>query len=78
MDWNERHKNWHKHKYNSNIEAAREAGRNNYFKFRYKDTLAYGDLAKEVDTFLKAAEIIIETNPSVMVALLERLVFRMK
>ena len=78
MDWNERQKLWHKQKYHSNIEAARKNGRDRAYNYRYKDTLAYGDLAKDVDKFLKAAEVIIETNPSVMDALLERLVFRMK
>jgi hypothetical protein len=78
MDWNERQKIWHKQKYHSNIEAGRANGRENYFKYRYKDTLVYGDLAKEVDKFLKAADIIIENDRSVMDELLERLVFRMK
>jgi hypothetical protein len=78
MDWNERQKIWHKEKYHSNIEAGRAIGRENYFKNRYKDTLKYGVLAKEVDKFIKAADIIIETDPSVMDELLERLVFRMK
>jgi len=78
MDWNERQAKWHREKYHSNIEAGRANGRELYHNHRYKDTLAYGDLAKEVDKFLKAADIIIETNPSVMDELLERLVFRMK
>ena len=78
MDWNERQKIWHKKKYHSNIEAARKNGRDRAYNYRYKDTLAYGDLAKEVDRFLKAADVIIENDRSVMDELLERLVFRMK
>ena len=78
MDWNERQAKWHREKYHSNIEAARKAGRENAYKYRYKETLVYGDLAKEVDKFLKAADIIIENDRSVMDELLERLVFRMK
>ena len=78
MDWNERQKIWHKERYHSNIEAGRAIGRENYFKNRYKDTLVYGNLAKEVDTFLKMADIIIDKKPTVMNELLERLVFRMK
>jgi hypothetical protein len=78
MDWNERQKIWHREKYHSDIEAARKNGRELYHNHRYKDTLIYGELAKEVDTFLKMADIIIDKNPSVMNELLERLVFRMK
>jgi hypothetical protein len=78
MDWNERQRIWHRKKYHSNIEAGRAKAREYVFKNRYKDTLAYGDLAKEVDRFLKAAEVIIENDRSVMDELLERLVFRMK
>jgi len=78
MDWNERQAKWHREKYHSNIEAGRANARKLYHNHRYKDTLAYGNLAKEVDSFLKAADIIIETKPSVMDELLERLVFRMK
>ena len=78
MDWNERQRIWHKEKYHSNIEAGRAKAREYVFKNRYKDTLVYGDLAKEVDTFLKMADIIIDKKPTVMNELLERLVFRMK
>lgn len=78
MDWNERQRIWHREKYHSNIEAGRAKAREYVFKTKYKDTLKYGVLAKEVDKFLKAADIIIETDPSVMDELLERLVFRMK
>jgi hypothetical protein len=63
MDWNERQAQWHRKKYPSNLEAARASGREKYYKQKYKDTLAYGGLAVEVDKFLKAAEIIIENEP---------------
>lgn len=78
MDYKEKQRIWHYQKYHSNIEAGRANAREYVFKNRYKDTLVYGDLAKEVDTFLKMADIIIDKNPTVMNELLERLVFRMK
>jgi hypothetical protein len=78
MDWNERQAKWHKEKYHSNLDESRAKARENYYKQKYKDTLTYGALAIEVDKFLKAADIIIRENPTVMDELLERLVFRMR
>ena len=78
QSWNERQAQWHREKYHSDIESAREKGREKYYKQRYKDTLAYGDLAIEVDKFLKSADVIIKENPMIMDELLERIVFRMR
>lgn len=77
MDYNEKQAKWHREKYHSDVLAGRADGLRKYYKQRYKDTLAYGNLAIEVDRFLKNADIIIEKDPEVMKELLERLVFRM-
>jgi hypothetical protein len=78
MNWNKRQALWHREKYHKNLDESRLKGREKYYNQKYRDTLAYGDLAIEVDKFLKAAEVIIQVNPSVMDELLERLVFRMR